>query len=103
MNNFERHKDPIESMKIGVRRNAIYIDCITVPKFDHEYALHPEYIGISKEASLEKLQRICYGPFPVPVHELDMLLDGEDLSSLQGKEIIYAGELFKLPTFWEKP
>jgi len=101
--NFERHKDSIRSMKIGVKRNAIYIDHISILRPDDASVFQMRHIVLSKKAALERLQRICYGQFPIPVHELDILLDEKDLSELQGKEIIYAGELFKLPAFWKEP
>lgn len=111
--NFERHKDPKRSIKIGITRDAIHIDHLSF------YSMGVQMV-MPEEMALDRLTQICHGPFPIPVKDLDFKFwDGPgkpmnykkndwvwakeyNLQNLRGKVIIYANEIFQLPILWKE-
>ena len=99
---FERGKDPREIMNIGHKRDTI--------KILHVWFRQQSgtFFNAGTNVALERLHKLCNTKDVIPIYELNLYFMVENkvgiktsLGTLQGKRLLFEGQVFELPILWK--
>ena len=100
---FKRGIEPLEKMNVGHTHNTIKVLQVWFKQQSGSF------FTPSTDLALERLHKICNTKEIIPIYEVDLYFYVESkvgqeisLSTLQGKRILFAGRIFKIPHIWEE-